>query len=164
VLVFEEGSHCFTQSIYNLENGYSDRNLKIVVGSLGIGIKTPFYEHGGLDRKTVSQFLRPYIPSSFRGTVKRNTFSGSDIHVWLETCDGGVYDIVDPLWLNVAFVRGLDLHVDLRQILENKDKDDLRKIGLHYYPAPEALQLEIIKAMKTRYGHKLELINVLRNS
>ncbi len=128
---------CMNQARFNREHAYKDLDLRIVVGSLGIGVnKKVFYEYGSVDWKSTDQF------KAIRDTYGRQLW---DAHFWLESYDGHVYDIVTPNIKQVAMLRGLDMRFKTDTIIEGRSKKRLSKQGLHYIPAPIEVQQEILE-------------------
>lgn len=165
VLICDRSNHCIVTALYNKDYCYKSKNLRAVAGSLGLGANTPFFEYGSPDYTTISQYLRPALAADLidvlRKKGKSGMLSGSDFHLWLEDGDGNVYDVVDSVWLHIAMFRRLRVHARTKQIIKNQSKQSLKELGLHYIPAPENIQSELVSAIVWRYKHKLGLLDFL---
>lgn len=121
------------QCFHNMVNFYSGKQLKIVCGSLGIGIHAPFFEYGGPNYSTLSDF--------------KNSYGSWDVHCWLEDKDGNVFDIFTPHMVRVERMRGKRTAYRARDVVSGS-KAHLQRMGLVYIPAPKTIQREICKSMQ----------------
>jgi hypothetical protein len=124
---------------------YKALNLRVVVGSLGLGIgpEKPFYEYGGDHYTTIRQFTRD-------GTM--------DMHAWLEDEKGQIYDIHFYWWDTLASFRIKRVTSTLTK--DNNveewcamDKSILAERGYHYLAAPESIHDLLLRcAIKVQMG------------
>jgi hypothetical protein len=124
---------CIFYSLLNQAGVYKDLGLKIVIGSLGLGIgDKPYWEHGNPTASKASAFLL----EDGRST---------DLHMWLEDENGCVFDVISNEFIGIAFIRGCrtDLLRQNPEILEGAPKQNLSMRGFHYVPAPIKVQAEL---------------------
>jgi hypothetical protein len=114
---------CWYNAEYNRRHTFRERELKWVVGGVGMNGRFEYGGKQGFDYK------------DFR-----------DSHAWLEDAEGNVYDYVQPSWARYCKAHGvspagLPLGAELRAV----SKEQLRNLGLHYVPADAATQKRIKK-------------------
>ena len=124
-------AQCFANAKANQQGAYADRNLKLVIGSLGFtkkdgGIHWEF----GYEKATVFLMIKPH---------------GIDAHAWLEDEKGDVYDIAQRSWLAIAAARGCAIHIKPLQAIEGVSKELLSRKGLHYLQADTIVQSVVSK-------------------
>ena len=108
----------------------------LVVGSLGIGTRAPFWELGGPEYQSLQQFLRP-IP---RATT-------SDAYMWVQDEAGRIYDVVNQYKIDVANLRGKVIRIRRPQMLHGVSYAEAKRMGFHYRPAPAHIQQPLKEAM-----------------
>ena len=141
---------CLAQAKLNsLSPAYKNLKLKIVVGSLGIGVGKPFYEYGDPSWTTVDHFQCNYNKNML------------DAHAWLEDEEGRVYDVQTQYWQNVASIQRRIIRAHARlpegtqyRLIEAKTKEELRHLGFHYSPCPKELQAALLHT----FWDKMDLI------
>ena len=143
---------CFVQATHNKDHVYKRLNLRVVVGSLGIGRHSPFFEYGGPSCTVVKDFV------SSTADPEATLW---DAHVWLESEAGEVYDIFTPHMNFVSDQRNpphdrVGLAVD--SVIERKSKSELEEVGLHYVPAPVVVQRVILTKMKRDFGATVTML------
>lgn len=164
---------CAPQAILNKHDCYKNKDLRLVCGSLGFGMRAfgdVWYLYGNGDPKFDSSKPTPHsIQSSqlthSKGANDNDDEKGIDAHVWLEDVSGNVYDVFHLHYLLLAdehykyiSMKELNLKDKLTEgitwssIIENKSKTELSKYGLHYVPATEHIQLKILDVMLTHYN------------
>ena len=144
--------NCFTQAMHNKDHAYELLNLSVVVGSLGIGKLSPFFEYGNRSHSVVKDFL----DSNADPEVTK-----WDAHVWLESEAGDVYDIFTPYMRWVSDQRNTPncrVRLPANSVIEHKSKTQLRKMGLHYVQAPEIVQKVILAKMTRDLGQNVETL------
>lgn len=127
---------CVRQAWYNSEHVYKSLNLKVVAGSLGIGIHQPFYEYGGLDYTTLDDFKNsPYTKKNIFG------YRSWDAHVWLEDDAGNVYDVITDYMILVAKIMSKDIKLDQATLIEKRRPRYLKRLGFRYkkFNGPELM-------------------------
>ena len=136
---------CFLSARFNMElvlrAVHPEKEFRMVAGSLGIGTREPFFEYGGPDMRTVSDFRN----SKF--TRKTGDGIGWDAHVWIEDKEGFVYDVVTPHMKNVAFIHDKELAANDGDILFMIRKADMTQMGLHYIEADKMCQEVLLRSM-----------------
>lgn len=133
---------CLQQAWYNQSHGYRDLNLKLVLGSLGIGIVGPHFEFGGKSWSVVTDFL---VQKQLNRTGQRTV----DAHIWLEDGAGMIYDMVPISLIGVALIKKKKLGVVANERVEGMTAEALAELGLHYIPAPASCQ-SILLQMQER--------------
>jgi hypothetical protein len=135
-------AQCVFQAWFNKDGKYQHQGLRVVYGSLGIGVQDPYYELGGPEFTTIKQFMGTIV--EFAGVkidLKEfmNTKQKLNVHCWLEDGSGKVYDIVQSNWRIVAALHGKTLSSSLKSgdALEGMSRKSLQRLGLHYIDAPE---------------------------
>jgi hypothetical protein len=109
---------CYLNAHLNKTFWYTDRKLKMVVGSFGIH---GWFEFGG-KRWTKSDWEMSYIKF------------GTNSHCWLEDSDGNVYDFLHPedaVWVRARTGKKMPR----TGILEGVSKAELAAQGIEYVPA-----------------------------
>jgi hypothetical protein len=132
--------NCFIRAILGRENLRGKLNLKIVLGSLGLGKdKKIVYEFGGLNFTRKEQFM----------TTQAGIY---DIHVWLEDDNGNIYDVVTDYMLDVARFRRLDVDFNTpNTVIEGITKRTLAERGLHYLASESSIQEYILNDYCKQY-------------
>lgn len=110
-------------------------HLKVVVGSLGIGVNSPYFEFG--------------LPFGVSVQAIEKT---SDYHVWLEDDQGNVLDFTTESMVQVAKSRGKIIHFDKNELIFLQSKASLKNQGLHYVAGED--QDCLIKALKMVSCHR----------
>ncbi len=123
-LTYKKGN-CFLNAFINKRNHYKDKNLKLVLGSLGLN---GWFEYGGSDWG-LTEFALRHEPGT-------HIFDG---HAWLEDEDGKVYDFCFDTYDAVAVVR-TKKHLKVSGLIEGVGKAKLQKQGLTYVPADKKTQ------------------------
>lgn len=141
-IVCAEG-RCWQQARFNQAHAYRHIGLKLVVGSLGMGKTSPFFEFGGDTWSTVKSFKKE-APDLFGRTQW-------DVHVWLENDEGAVYDVVSWHVVGAAMKRRKVVEFTLGQIIEGSTKAALVARGLVYVAAPELVQRVILHALEKQW-------------
>ena len=108
----------------------------LVVGSLGIGQRAPFWEWGGPEYQSLEQFLRPV-----------QGVSTSDAYMWVQDEAGLIYDLVNQYKIDVAAVHGKILRTSRPQMLRGVSNAKAKRLGFHYLPAPAEVQESLKDAM-----------------
>lgn len=110
--------NCFINAYINKLNHYKDKNLKMVIGSLGIN---GWFEYGGKDWKK----------EDFK---KRMEYHCSDSHCWLEDEEGNVYDM---LFKEYKYWVEYRTHQPMKRVglIEGVSKEELARDGIVYLPA-----------------------------
>ena len=127
--------NCYTNAYVNKRHYYKDKNLKLVIGSLGIN---GWFEYGG----------KNWIKNDFE---KKIMGFCSDSHCWLEDDEGNIYDY---LFEDYNFWVKYNTKSNMRRIglVEGVSKEDLARDGVEYVPAPKDAQnmlfLNTFKVMK----------------
>jgi hypothetical protein len=136
---------CSMQAFFNKTHVYRDLDLRIVVGSLGIGKKDPWFEYGSKDFKTVKDFMT----SKF---TKKNGGGNTqvDMHCWLEDSKGSVYDTVtSQVSVNVKIVHKKTTKYKTNDVIEAVSKEELALKGLHYVPSDPMCSAVLIKMIQS---------------
>jgi hypothetical protein len=124
---------CFSNCLYNIQILRQDKrftNVKIVVGSLGIGVVGPFFEYGHRYERKFRDYLNP--------------FGSLDAHFWIQCTEKKsrqtlIFDnFYDQYYCMVAETRGKRLTISGEQIFF-KTYDELKSLGLHYVPIKNEL-------------------------
>jgi hypothetical protein len=136
--------NCMLNAMYNQQNIYKEKQLKVVYGSLGVGIDTPFYDFGDPTWTKFSQFQKG-----------KHNF---DAHAWLEDEKGNIYDMTTPYLLTVAKVHRLNIQFQAHEAIVCKSLEECRKIGLHYVAAPVLIQQLIHASYSRSYKEVLDSI------
>lgn len=125
---------CFLNALINQQGVYREKNLKIVVGSLGLN---GWYEFGGKDWDT-KKFLKKIKHDQVDG------FPSCDAHCWLEDEKGNIYDFIFENYDLISQLRtGKQLgHLGL---LVKKSPKFCKMAGLHYLPASQETQTAILE-------------------
>lgn len=121
---------CVANAYLNKRHYYKDKNLKLVVGSLGFN---GWYEFGG----------RLWTTEDFMKTFKQRDCPSFDVHVWLEDEEGNVYDYIFDEYNTISQIR-TGKKLKMRGLLEAKSKRELLRAGLAYVPASESTQVSIM--------------------
>jgi hypothetical protein len=139
---------CYHQASFNQAHAYRELELRVTVGSLGIGLahEEPFYEFGGADFTTFAHYKQYTVESDLEPGCHL-----WDAHIWLEDADGRVYDVVSGVMKNCAEVRGKTLRFLERHVIEGLDKSQLAAAGLHYIAAPGAAQAVLMTAISRQW-------------
>jgi len=118
-LTYKHG-YCPINAFINSRHAYKDKNLKIVIGSLGVN---GWFEYGGKNWG-MEEFQRKM----------------EDVHFWLEDKNGNVYDFLFERYSLWSVIRTGN---KLRRtgILEGVSKNELKSIGIEYIPAPTEAQM-----------------------
>ena len=109
---------------------------KLVVGSLGIGTRAPFWEWGGPEYQSLEQFLQP-----IRGVTT------SDAYMWAQDEAGLIYDVVNQYKIDVGNLRGKVIRTCRPQMLHGVTYAEAKRLGFHYLPAPVHVQQPLKDAM-----------------
>lgn len=127
---------CFLNALINQQGVYKEKNLKIVVGSLGLN---GWYEFGGKDWDT-KKFMKKLSHDNVDG------FPSIDAHCWLEDEKGNVYDYI---FENYDFISQLRTGKQIGHLglMEKKTPKFCKMAGLHYLPASQEAQTAILDAM-----------------
>lgn len=139
--------NCFVNAVYNRDNAYKPKNLKFVVGSLGLGVK-PFWEYGGVEYKDLKDFY-----------AGQDRF---DAHAWLEDDEGNVFDYVYPSFLRVAHLRNRHIKLKVNTPVEGKSKLYRAKKGLHYLKAPDDIHDKLVGKVMHRVQETLSQVDKIR--
>lgn len=128
---------CIFYAWYLRDIVHPDRKLRVVYGSLGIGKERPFFEYGGLEYRTVADFIRGSMVDRSTHTVIQ-----WDMHAWAEDEQGLVYDMCVPYYHEVAEIRGreLDFSSEGSVVIQATPRAELMKKGLTHLPAPSETQ------------------------
>ena len=119
-------ANCYINAYINRLHHYKDKNLKMVIGALGIN---DWFEYGGKDW-TLDDYQRTMF-----GHI-------SDSHCWLEDDEGNVYDFLFEeykYWVNIRTKKPMKRS----GLIEGVSKEELKADGIEYVPAP----LEARKAL-----------------
>lgn len=119
---------CYLNAYLNKTFWYTDRKLKMVVGSFGIH---GWFEFGGKFWDT-SDWIESYAKY------------GTNSHCWLEDEHGNIYDYLHPgdgSWVRIRTGKKMPR----TGILEGVSKDELRSQGIEYVPAAMKDQALLIK-------------------
>lgn len=108
-------------------------NLRLVVGSLGIGMDDPFWEYGGPTYKNLKQFRMNGVSEQLDG------------HVWCQDEQGLIYDVVTSYMIKVAAIHQKKIGLKDKMIVKKVSKDSLVKLGFHYMPAPTSIEKDLLK-------------------
>jgi hypothetical protein len=129
--LYHLANQCVMQcSLNKMSPKYKPLNLRIRVGSLGLGIGEPFFEYGGDQYKTIGDFVN-------NGTM--------DMHAWLENDKGQIYDVHFHQWDRIATFRNKQVMTTLSNTNPEEewnamDPLTLAQKGFHYLAAPESIQ------------------------
>lgn len=131
---------CFYSAEYNRITAFKERNLRWVVGGVGMN---GWFEYGGKEDYDYARW--------------------QDSHAWLEDEEGNIYDYTQPCWayycsVNGVNPEGLPLGVELRGV----PKATLRRLGLQYVPAPEATQKRIRANAFKRRGESAPMLHLVQ--
>jgi len=131
-------ANCYINAYINRLHHYKDKNLKMVIGALGIN---DWFEYGGKDW-TLDDYKRTMF-----GHI-------SDSHCWLEDDEGNVYDFLFEeykYWVNIRTKKPMKRS----GLIEGVSKEELKADGIEYVPAPlearKALFFATHKMMKTTH-------------
>jgi hypothetical protein len=124
---------CVFYAVCNKLEVYKEKQLRIVIGSFGVGMThEPFWEHG--DPRYTSS--KDFIQKDGRTT---------DLHMWLEDAKGCIYDILSNELAVIACIR--DLKIDKLksnpEMIEGVCKKTLAARGFHYLAASADIQQEL---------------------
>ena len=108
----------------------------LVVGSLGIGTRAPFWEWGGPEHQSLEQFLQR-VPGTTTG----------DVYMWVQDDAGLIYDVVNQHKIDVATLRGKVIRTRRPQMLHGVSYAEAKRMGFHYRPAPAHMQQPLTDAM-----------------
>jgi hypothetical protein len=113
-------AYCQINAFINLRHAYKDKDLKVVIGSLGVN---GWFEYGGKNWG-IEEFKRKM----------------EDVHFWLEDKNGNVYDFLFERYSLWSVIRTGN---KLRRtgILEGVSKNELKSVGIEYIPAPIEAQM-----------------------
>ena len=130
--------YCFYNAIHNKAHRYKHLNLRLVMGSVGIGYDCPFYEYGNPKWGWVKEFKRGRLCY--------------DAHCWLEDDQGRVYDAAHPdIYKIIAAKHDNEISDEIPHEIFGTDKYDLLCLGLYYEPAPKKTQRRIIAEFERAY-------------
>ena len=138
--------HCFLNALYNKQNAYANKELKIVIGSLGIGKKDPFYEYGNPHWSKVEDFRK--APGMY------------DIHVWLEDIDGNIYDVVITVIHYVAVIKNKSISFKDNEIIAGKSREQCERAGLFYVEASKEISHAVLQEYIELNQTMLQLLNI----
>lgn len=124
---------CFLNALINQQGIYKDKNLKIVVGSLGLN---GWFEFGGRDWDT-QKFIKKLSHDQPSG------FPSIDAHCWLEDEKGNIYDYIFDTYDVYSMVR-TERPLGHLGLIEKKSKKWCKSAGLHYLPASSDAQRTIM--------------------
>jgi hypothetical protein len=150
-VVCAEG-RCWQQAKFNKEHAYRQLGLKFVVGSLGMGKTSPFFEFGGEAWDKVKTFKKT-APDMFGRTQW-------DVHVWLENDAGGIYDVVSWHVIGAAAQRSKVVDFSPGHVIEGLTRDALAARGLVYVAAPELVQRVILHALEKEWSPEYDFLVV----
>ena len=114
----------------------SQRRGRLIVGSLGVGLRDPWFEFGGKDWTTTSQFR----------TVKWGVKLW-DCHVWYELVDDTIYDVVTDNVVVVAQQHGREVRLAPLTVVGGRSRVWWMQQGFWYKPAPAEIQEELLRAV-----------------
>ena len=128
-------NQCYINSFINKKHHYKNKNLKLVIGSLGLN---GWFEFGGKD----------WGMEEFK---KKMGAESSDSHCWLEDDNGNIYDYVFKGYDDIAEYR-TGRKLGYTGILEGKSKKWCKSAGLTYLPASKEVQtmlfLNVLKILQ----------------
>jgi len=125
---------CIYYALINQAEVYKDKQLKVVIGSFGLGKgSVPHWEYGNPTYTKAKQFI---LPADGRST---------DLHVWLEDSEGLIYDILSNEYLGVAFLHGKTTEVLAQnpELIDGVAPKTLAARGFHYLAAPSKAQKDL---------------------
>lgn len=139
--------YCYDQALYNSTHmsppHVAKGELRMVLGSLGVGVTDPFYDVGRVEYTTVEHFRNSrYTHLNVDGSVSW------DAHVWLEDSKGRVYDTVSLSVMRCAHLHRKEIGFSYRHIICGMTKLDLARLGLHYVAAPVHTQSCILRKLR----------------
>jgi hypothetical protein len=123
--------NCYYNAYYNKKYVKEWRNLRVVVGSLGIN---GHYEYGGKKHTDKEYYKNPF-----------------DSHCWLEDENGNVYDYFFGEYNRMAMLwTGNRINMS-PQVIAKAPKERLRLFGLDYIPASAKAQQDILRNVQDMY-------------
>jgi hypothetical protein len=140
---------CWQQAVFNLEHAYKDQNLKLVLGSLGIGKRDPWFEFGGENWDRVAQFKK-----QSGDLFGRRQW---DVHVWLENEDGKIFDVISQHVVQVARIRRKKVDCVAGQVIDGVSREVMADKGLTYVDAPEVVQRVILAALDKDWRSEVDM-------
>ena len=75
--------------------------------------------------------------------------------MWLEDANGGVYDVVQELFMGAAKLYQRELRVQPGHVIDGMSKKQLQAVGLHYVAAPEAASNLILQVCARQHQQSL---------
>jgi hypothetical protein len=127
---------CIFFALVNQRLVYKDRELQVVIGSLGFGVDGKvFWEHGHPRAAKASQFVM-------------HDGHSTDLHLWLQDKKtGAIFDILYKQFLAVALMQGCrtDTLKQNPEVVDGASKKELAERGFHYEPAPIHVQCALWK-------------------
>ena len=118
-LTYKSGN-CFINSFINKRHTYKDKDLKLVIGSIGFN---GWFEFGGKDWK-----LKDFLKRHEVGSVCW------DAHCWLEDAEGNIYDFAFEDYSEVARIQTRK-PIRHHGLIEGQSKAWCEERGLTYVPA-----------------------------
>jgi hypothetical protein len=122
--------NCYYNAHYNRKYVKEWRNLRVVVGSLGLN---GHYEYGGKKHTDRDYYDNPF-----------------DSHCWLEDEQGNVYDYFFDEYNDIARL-WTGKTVMPPQVIAKAPKERLRLFGLDYIPASAKAQRDIMRNVRGMY-------------
>ena len=119
-----DGQCCIQAMVNQMIYRRTGQKLRIVTGSLGLGIQNPFFEYGCDSSNITSRHVQK-----------------GDFHTWLEDTNGNVYDMVTGYMVLISQLRGKTYSFEHNDRIEGKTKTSLRAKGLHYIPGEDQANL-----------------------
>jgi hypothetical protein len=142
-------THPYLTSVYNRNVPWAALTLRLVCGSLGFGTgESPWYAFGNPEYTTHDEFMAGH-PIAWNW------------HVWLEAEDGGIWDVCDALWHDLAADHGqriLHGSAATTTVIRGEPPDRLKALGLRYVPAPPATQRALLDAAECLYSPQYNFI------
>ena len=173
IKVAAKANQCTDQDLFQLKlstifavrslNRLSNSGGKLVVGSLGIGKRQPFWEWGGPKYTSLDHFLR------FEGTLTmllqdassnnirvmtENVVIPCDAYMWVEDDAGRIYDVISCDKIAVAKNLRKSIGIQRPRMLHGLSYSEAQALGFHYLPAPAEVQPLLIDVMM-RYSDSL---------
>ena len=128
---------------------------KLVVGSLGIGKREPFWEWGGPDYASLEQYINceGTVTTVFHdglgnlSALTQNVIIPCDAYMWVEDDAGLIYDVISRDKIHVAktFCKLIDIHRP--RMLRGVSYSKAKAMGFHYLPAPAEVQALLTNVM-----------------
>lgn len=124
---------CSVSSLFNKITSFNkNENVKIVVGSLGFGLKDIHYEYGFENDRKYKDY---------------KTKNGMDIHCWLEDSEGNIIDKYFDIYNLICKINNKKTLFNKEMVFKQK-KETLKRMGIHYRPITDIkLQEKIFLSM-----------------